>query len=618
MAALLTIGSVSPAFAASGVTNGTMEIGGQTASISTINMTGNRTLEIMVANQTLDTHQSGKAMISAMNQTDGPVVAAVNGGFFSLSDWSVCNTMVQDGRLIAGGGWSNAVGITYDGQILIDAVKLLGTVSITKKDKAPYKVSSWIINRSDDSSAPWVALLNEYCRENVKVPAGGIAFFVENGVVSGTMRSGIVNPMPQQDVMLYNAAAVSQAEQNGTLPMVGDAVSFGVSAEPQKANTKELWENAKTVMGGAVMLVSNHQVVAYKNGYTAADQQPNSVRQRVFVAKSESGELVMGTVYSSYVKIAEALASAGFVDAMAMDGGSSSMLYSNGKYLRSAGRELTMGLAVVDSASVSRIPNTAGNTDAAQTAPGSTEQEPQDIPASSGESDLIETDAEDDNMDDMEAFFQMVDQAFKNGNTSDVNANYVSMNPEMRPNTSVSFAPGKSETSGSSGNTIVVTPPDSETENQTPVVSGGQDVPVQPEQSSQKSYLTQKEFMTLLTEVMEKKQAGSLISFAKKSGFSVSSNEEAVEKLGIFSIQDPNIPITRAHAASALMKAHRLLTNENSSAFYAFSDCSGMKDEDLFAINYVVGNGMLAASGSIFQPNTALNSSDADMIRNNF
>lgn len=632
MAAVIAAGSVVPAFAATGVTNGTMKIGGSTASISTINMSGNRTFEIMVANQTLDTHQSGKSMISNTNQKEGEVVAAVNGGFFSLSDWSVCNTMVQDGRLIAGSGWSNAVGITYDGQILIDSVKLSGKATITKSGKEPYTVSSWIINRADDASGAWIAFLNEYCRENVSVPSGGIAFFVENGKVTGTMRSGIINPMSHQDVILYNSVAVKQAEQYGTLPSVGDAVAFGISAEPTKANTKEQWENAKAVMGGAVMLVSNGQNVAYTNSYTAADQKPNSVRQRVFVAKMASGQFVMGTVYSSYVKIAEALIAAGAVDAMAMDGGSSSMLYSNGKYLKSAGRELTMGLAVVDESSVSKIPNVAGSfIPSVSTEVSNTVEAPEEI-----------LNAEEDDTSDIESFFEMVNQAFNKGAASNTNSGIVSANPEMRPNTSVSFATEENTTSNTTqpaGQTggLQMLPPTSVSgstsqdgveiqpqSNQNNVSAGQNNTSGSNAQSNTtvtqnpNTYLTQREFGLLLVDVMEKKHAGVLMNSVEANDLAAGSKEDALSKLGVFTANDPAAPITRAQAAVALMRAHQLITNRNSSTFYSLKDCSNLSEETIFAINYVVGNGLMSASNSMFNPNAAFTAGDGNLVRNAF
>lgn len=602
----MAAGSVTPVFAAMGVTNGTMKIGGSAASISTIDMSGNRTFEIMVANQTLDTHQSSKGMVSFTNQNDGEVVAAVNGGFFSLSDWSVCNTMIQDGRLIAGAGWSNAVGITYDGQVLIDTVKLFGKATITKQGKDPYTINSWIINRSDDANGAWIAFLNEYCRKDVVVPTGGVAFFVENGRVAETLYSGVIDPMVYQDVILYNSVAVSQAEQYGALPAIGDAVSFGVSAEPKKSNTKELWENTKTVMGGAVMLVSNGQNVAYTNDYSAADQQPNSMRQRVFVAKMSSGQLIMGTVYSSYVKIAEALIAAGAIDAMAMDGGSSSMLYSNGEYLRSAGRELTMGLAVVDEAAVSRIPNVTRTDVSAVMEPIESTEEPPTVNFGS-----------DGDVSDMDTFFAMVNKAFDQEGTSDINSSFVSTSPEMIPNTSIAFASGESQSTSDGSSSLAIIPPTSMTESTTTksesVVETQSSV-----QSNQNSYLTQREFGNLLVDIMEEKHEGVLMNSITANGLIASNKEEALSKLDIFTAHDPAAPITRAQAAVAIMRAHRLLSNKNSSAFYSFTDCSGLEDEVLFAINYVVGNGLMGASGSLFNPNVAFTVAHGEKVRSNF
>ena len=83
LSAIAICGSMFPAYAASGVTSGSMSIAGTDAKISTITMDGDRTFEVLVANDSIDTHESGKSMVSRAKD-DGDVVAAINGGFFNM------------------------------------------------------------------------------------------------------------------------------------------------------------------------------------------------------------------------------------------------------------------------------------------------------------------------------------------------------------------------------------------------------------------------------------------------------------------------------------------------------------------------------------------------------
>lgn len=562
LSAMISITMLTPAFAADAVTNGSMSIGGAKATISTITMTPGRTLEVLVANDTIDSHESGKSMVSGSN---GSVVAAVNGGFFSLADWSVCNTMLQDGKMIAGGGWSNAVGITYDGEVLMDKVQFNGCATIQKPAREPYQVHSWSINRVGKGNEACVSLLNEYCRRGQKVPNGGIAFLVENGVVSNVISSGGLDPKEGQDIIVYNAAAIENTKKWNTLPAVGDKVVIGFVANPQKAGTQEKWQNAKSVMGGAAALVLDGKDVSYSNGLKAADQTPTSVRQRVFVAKMPNNELIMGTVYSSYAQIARSMIAAGATDVIAMDGGSSSMLYSDGSYLRSAGRQLTMGLAVVDqSPNLTRPANTAVPT--AVTKPKGEDFTEQDLA-------------------DMQSLVEF-------GELASINLNQI-----LEENQQI------------------------EEQGMTQEVVPEANLPVQiPEtvSRSENEFVfsqnpTQKEFYNTLIQCMEKRAGKSVTELANTSD-----PMEALRQLGILqgSVEAPMI--SRREAAVAVYKAHSIATKNSSSAYYSYLDCGDLSEEEQFAISYVSGYGLMTGNSNLFDPAVALSGKDLQQIANNF
>jgi len=150
LSAIAFCGAISPAFAATGVTSSNISIGGANAKISTITMDVDRTFEIIVANNAIDTHESGKSMVTRAKE-EGDVVAAINGGFFNMSNWAVCNSMIQNGKLISCGGLTHAVGITYDGEVLMDKVTFNCLAKIRKKDGTPYEIQSWSINRVSSS-----------------------------------------------------------------------------------------------------------------------------------------------------------------------------------------------------------------------------------------------------------------------------------------------------------------------------------------------------------------------------------------------------------------------------------------------------------------------------------
>lgn len=347
LSAIAICGSMFPAYAASGVTSGSMSIAGTDAKISTITMDGDRTFEVLVANDSIDTHESGKSMVSRAKD-DGDVVAAINGGFFNMKSWAVCNSMIQDGKMISCGGLTHAVGITYGGEVLMDKVTFHGLAKVKRSSGSSFEISSWSINRVSKSSENTVSFLNQYCKDDQQVPSGGKAFIVEGGKITKEVEEGVLKPTESQDILVYNAAALKAAEGYNTVPAVGDSVTMGFTAKPTKASTEEKWQDAKSVMGGAASLVLDGKDVCRQNDIPAADQQPDAVNQKIFVAKMKNGEIILGTVRSSYANVAKGMIDQGAVDVIAMDGGGSSMLYSDGSYLLSAGRQITMGLAVVD------------------------------------------------------------------------------------------------------------------------------------------------------------------------------------------------------------------------------------------------------------------------------
>jgi hypothetical protein len=70
--------------------------------------------------------------------------------------------------------------------------------------------------------------------------------------------------------------------------------------------------------------------------------------QRSFIGYKKDGTIAMGTVSGSTIlELAEVLKQLGLYEAMNLDGGASSGLYSNGRYLTEPGRKLSNSLVVV-------------------------------------------------------------------------------------------------------------------------------------------------------------------------------------------------------------------------------------------------------------------------------
>ncbi len=358
---LLTVFTVSlclaiPAFAASGVTASTASIGGATAQVTYVTMGGNRAIVPAIANNSIHTDAATPSVISTVKT--GNVVAAINGGFFnsyynnsaakSVATGNyprVYSTVVKEGQVICAGGEIAAIGMDYSGKVYIDKVKLSPVVTL----RGTTNVVGWGTNIVYSDPAA-VYMLTDIMDYPINIPATSKVVTIKSNKVT-SVTNGTSNFVVPADtvVMVYGQTAYANALKWESAPAVGDAAVYRFTATPSNTANQNAWNDMRTVIAGGGMLVKNGQIAVDSNtSVTAADQQPDVVAQRSFVAQLPDGRLMMGTVVSSFRKIANSLISLGVKNAIFMDGGASSMLYANGTYLTNAGRRLATVMAIVD------------------------------------------------------------------------------------------------------------------------------------------------------------------------------------------------------------------------------------------------------------------------------
>lgn len=343
------------AAAAEGVTVRTASVGGQSASIVQVAMQPGRGLVPAVAGNSVHTDTPANELIQTV--PGGQTVAALNGGFFNSyyqpGEMSMMtrncpemfNTVISEGRLICGGGETPAIGMTWDGKLLAAKVKLAPVVTL----QGSVQVWGWSTNRPfTDSSA--VYFLTPEMDYPLDIPAESHIVTVSGGKVTAVEpgRNGFVTP-DGCFVLIYNSGAWQDAAQWNQEPVVGDSAVNGFQATLlEGAGSDSDWNNMRSVIGGGGVLVLNGKNAVDSNVDVAADQNPDLVSQRSFAAQTADGQLLLGTVSSSFRSIADSLVQMGVQNAVYMDGGASCMLYANGSFLTPAGRKLATALAVVD------------------------------------------------------------------------------------------------------------------------------------------------------------------------------------------------------------------------------------------------------------------------------
>ena len=322
--------------------------GGQMVSID---MTG-RTGDVALSEGNVVSDSTASSMVTGS-------VAAINGGFFN-SYYNGSGTtfpgncpviyvaVTKNGEIVNAGGENNAIGFTYDGRVLIDRVTFQTTAVISGKSN----VSVWGVNKLFDDPAS-ITLMTEELTLPFTVSASSKVFTIQDNKVTAVAGGGTYTVPAGCKLLVYQSAAVANAEKWNILPAVGDKIQFAHTYAPTRTADQDAWNNLKTAVTGGRMLVQNGVNVTANASYNAdfdsdPKQSNTGTAMRSFAAILNNGRLVLGTASATFPQIADDLIARGAVSALSLDGGASSMLYTgNSGFLTSAVRELASALVIV-------------------------------------------------------------------------------------------------------------------------------------------------------------------------------------------------------------------------------------------------------------------------------
>ncbi len=364
---IITALGITASMAVSAFAYETASAGGSSLNIVKVPMNGSVVGEVITAYGTVNTDISAWELVDAGKTGGKTVVASVNGLFFN-SYYSGSNitfpdncpliltNLVQNGEMIVGGGEHNSLILTQDGQAIIDRVNVTDQAYINGKGPAQI----WTVNGKNENAEAIIKISDEMTLPYT-VGSGATAYLIENGIVSASYSAGqVITLQNGQSLIVYNSGSKSSHAAWGLVPSVGNRVSFEPSITYSGGS---LSGTDFDIVGGGRMLIHNGQNVNTNSSYNAgldADPKQNatSVLQRSFVATMSDGSVILGTGVASFAQIADYLQSIGATDAMSLDGGASSMLYENGNYVTSAGRELASVLVFTQSGSGATTPTT--------------------------------------------------------------------------------------------------------------------------------------------------------------------------------------------------------------------------------------------------------------------
>lgn len=368
-ALLLLIGGAVPPVYGAAATAASGQIGGKAAQLVYVNPS-EATMQVTLAGGSVVSDLSAKTMVSGMAAGGQKVAAAINGAYFNayykgsagISYPNNCprvyGTILQGGKLINGGGTNQAatLGFTDSGKALIDWVSLSPRITFSggiqsihwPTGQRSFEVTPWGLNNYYADPGAVMQFTDEMTLP-VTCPASSQVVQISGGKVTSVAPGSTFSVPKNSDVVVFNQTAAANAKQWDQFPAVGDSVSFAVKRTPASLADQDQWDQVVCAIGVGPMILQDGVSVTGKDKVTEAKQAPTAVNQKSFAAVMKDGRLLLGTCVASYDQIAAYLSGIGGLDAMSLDGGASSALYTAaGGFVKPAGRNLSNMVAFLE------------------------------------------------------------------------------------------------------------------------------------------------------------------------------------------------------------------------------------------------------------------------------
>jgi len=263
---------------------------------------------------------------------------AINGTYFEAyggipEPWG---TIINKGRVLHVGSVGTTVGITANGQLLMDPVKVKIEGAINDSYQWPNNWYAYGFNHTSPQTGAYIYTTE---RGSKTGSSAGTSIIVANSLVTKIVR-GENATIPGNGFVIN---FTGQEEKLAQRFSVGDKISYRVSFE----NTNEdNWDEVIAGVGAGPRLVKNGQLVVdpQGEGFTSPKiLEMGGARSAIGVKMN--GTIILATVPGATIeKLAVIMQKLGAIDAMNLDGGASSGLWLRGKYLTTPGRLISNAL----------------------------------------------------------------------------------------------------------------------------------------------------------------------------------------------------------------------------------------------------------------------------------
>lgn len=268
-------------------------------------------------------------------------VAAINGSFFEAYEKTELknpnHTLISDGRVLHIGNVGTLVAFDAFGSARIERRQFTILGSRNGSSKWPNSWFAYWLNRVPKGSAVTIYTSDFGSRT---FATDGTSITVDNGVVSSISSGGV--PIPRNGFVIYFRSAEPKLLQTFR---VGQRCAFEIVS---KGGSDPFWKNVTEAVGAGPLLVRNGAISLEPAAEGFSDPKILSLGGlRSAVGITSDGYLLLVAASGTVRDMATVMLALGAHDAMNLDGGASSGLWLNGKYLRKPGREISNALLVL-------------------------------------------------------------------------------------------------------------------------------------------------------------------------------------------------------------------------------------------------------------------------------
>lgn len=277
--------------------------------------------------------------MAARNQA----VVAINGTFFNpydTNDLQPMGNIMYMGEMFHFRGGATTLGISEDNNISIfstSSIKIRGGINDSRE--WPNNWYAWFVNHLPSSPDEIVIFTPEFRSRDLSL-ADFTFIVVDDGIVRSINENAAVVPS-NGFVIAYGPSSQNNSETSKF--KIGDSIEYWIDMPSTMNHIKH------TISAGPKLLTDGEIDVDFDRERIYDPKLTTNAGTRSFIGVKNDGSIVMGTVTNATImELAEVLKILGLNEAMNLDGGASSGLYFQGRYLTTPGRNLSNSLVVVE------------------------------------------------------------------------------------------------------------------------------------------------------------------------------------------------------------------------------------------------------------------------------